>query len=51
MYKFFMENNLISPNQLLSITHDIYKLIDYDYEVRAKSHDLSKTFESLRHLG
>ena len=46
MFKFFIENDLISPNQsgfkpgdscinqLLSITHDIYKSFDCGYEVR-----------------
>ena len=46
MFKFLIENDLISSNQsgfksgdscinqLLSITHDIYKSFDWDYEVR-----------------
>ena len=46
MFKFFIENDLISSNQtgfklgdscineLLSITHDIYKYLDCRYEVR-----------------
>ena len=46
MYEFFTENNLISPNQsgfkpgdscinqLLSITHEIYKSFDDGLEVR-----------------
>ena len=46
MLEFFMENTQISPNQsgfktsdfcinqLLSITHDIYKTLDDGYEVK-----------------
>ena len=44
MYSFFIENNLIFPNQsgfkkgdfcnqLLSIAHDIYQSLDQGYEV------------------
>ena len=56
MFKLFIENDLISPNQsgfkpgdscinqLLSITHDIYKSFDCDYEVRGVFLDISKTF-------
>ena len=46
MFTFFTENNLISPNQsglrpgdscvnqLLAITHEIYKALDEGFEVR-----------------
>ena len=63
MFKFFIENYLISPsqsgfkpgdssiNQLLSITHDIYKSPDCGYEVRGVFLDISKTFDKVWHDG
>ena len=63
MYTFFMENNLISPNQsgfktgdscinqLLSITHEINKSLDDGYEVRTVFLDISKAFDKVWHLG
>ena len=63
MFKFFIENDLISPNQsgfkpgdtcinqLLSITHDIYKSFDCAYEVRGVFHDISKAFDKFWHDG
>ena len=57
MFKFFVENDLISPNQsgfkpgysginqLLPITHGIYKYFDCVYEVRGVLPDISKAFE------
>ena len=59
MLKFFIENDLISPNQsgfkpgdscinqLLSITHDIYKSFDCGYEVRGVFLDISKAFDKV----
>ena len=63
MFKFFIENNLISPNQsgfkpgdscinqLLSITHDFYKSFDRTYEVRGVFLDISKAFDEVWHDG
>ena len=63
MFNFFMENDLISQNQsgfktgdscvnqLLSITHDIYKAFDDGYEVRAVFLDISKAFDKVWHSG
>ena len=62
IYTFFRENNLVSPsqsgfktgdlciNQLVSITHEIYKSLDNGYEVRAVSPDKSKDFGKMWHL-
>ena len=63
MYKFFIENNLISPNQLgfkpddscidklLSITHEIYKSFDNGLEVRDIFLSISKAFDKVWHKG
>ena len=63
MFKFFTSNNLISPNQsrfkpgdscinqLLSITHKIYKSFDGGLEVRGAFSDTSKTFDKVWHEG
>ena len=60
---FFIENDLISPNQsgfkpgdscinqLLAITHEIYKSFDDGFEVRGVFLDISKTFEKVWHEG
>ena len=62
MYEFFTENNLISPNQsgfkpgdscinqLLSITHEIYKSFD-DGLFRGIFFDISKAFDKVWHKG
>ena len=64
MFKFFIENELISPNQsgvkpgdscinqLLAITHKIYKLFDEGLEVRGVLKlDISKAFDKVWHEG
>ena len=59
MFSFFIENGLISQNQsgfkpgescinqLLSITHEIYKLFDDGWEVRGVFLDISKAFDKV----
>ena len=61
MFSFFIENGLISQNQsgfkpgdscinqLLSITHEIYKSFDDDWEVRGVFVDMSKAFDKVWH--
>ena len=63
MFKFFIENKLISPNQsgfkpgdscinqLLAITHEIYKSFDDGFEVRGVFLDISKAFDKVWHEG
>ena len=63
MFKFFTENNLISQNQsgfkpgdsctnqLLSITHQIYKSFDDGHEVLSVFLDMSKAFDKVWHKG
>ena len=63
MFKFFTENNLISlnqsgfkpgdscVNQLLSITHQIFKSPDNDHEVRSVFLHMSKAFDKVCHKG
>ena len=63
MLQFFIQNNLITPNQsdvktgdscinqLISITHEIYKSFDYAYEVLGMFRDISKAFDKVRHQG
>ena len=63
MFRFFIENNLISSNQsgfkpgdscinhLLSITHGICKSFDDGFEVRVVFLDISKAFDKVRHKG
>ena len=62
MFKFFIENELISPNQsgfkpgdycinqLLAITHEIYKFDD-GFEVRDVFLDISKAFDKVWYEG
>ena len=59
MFKFFIENDLISPNQLgfkpgdscinqlLAITHEIYKSFDDRFEVRGVFLDISEAFDKV----
>ena len=61
MSRFFISNNLISPNlsalklgdswvsQLLSITHEIFKSFDDGLEVRGVFLDISKAFDKVWH--
>ena len=61
--EFFISNNLISPNQsvsnqsvscinqLLSITHEIYKSFYDGFEVRGVFLDISKDFHKAWHGG
>ena len=63
MYEFFTESNSISPNQsgfkpgdscinqLLSITHEIYKSFDDSLEVRAIFLDTLKAFDKVCQQG
>ena len=63
MFRFLIENNLISSNQsgfkpgdscinqLLSITHEIYKSFDDGFEVRGVFLDISKAFDKVWHEG
>ena len=63
MFKFFIENELISPNQpvfkpsdssvnqLLAITHEIYISFDDGFEVRGVFLDISKVFDKVWYVG
>ena len=63
MFRFFIENELISPkqsgfkpcdsciNQLLAISHEIYKSFDEGFEVRGVFLDISKAFDKIWHEG
>ena len=63
MFNFFIENKLISSNQsgfkpgdscinqLLSITHEIYKSFDVGLEVRSVFLDISKAYDKVWHDG
>ena len=63
MFTFFNENNLTIPNQsgfrpgdscvnqLLAITHEIYKSFDEGFEVRRVFLDISKAFDKVWHEG
>ena len=59
MFKFFIENELMSPNQsefkpgdscinqLLAITHEIYKSFDKGFEVKGAFLNISKEFDKV----
>ena len=59
MFEFFIQHNLITPNQsgfkadsscinqLVSITHEIYKSFDGGYEVQGVFRDISKAFDKV----
>ena len=63
IFNFFAEKNLISPNQsgfrprdscvnqLLAITHEIYRSFDEGIEVRGVALDISKAFNKVWHEG
>ena len=63
MFRFFLDNKLIKTNQsgfrpadscinqLLSITHEIYKSFDDGLEVRSVFLDISKAFDKVWHEG
>ena len=63
MFKFFTENNLISPNQsgfkpggsfvnkILSITHQTFKSLDNGHDVYSVFLDMSKAFDKVWHKG
>ena len=63
MFKFFTENDLISSNQsgftpgdfcvnqLVSVTHEIYKSFDEGHEVSGVFRDISKAFDNVWHDG
>ena len=63
MFEFFIQNNLIIPNQsgfkigdswinqLISITQEIYKWFDDGCEVRGLFLDISKAFDKVWHQG
>ena len=59
MFGFFRDKGLISANkrgdscinQLLSITHNIYKSFGDVYEVKGVFLDISKTFDKVWHNG
>ena len=63
MFEFFIQNNLITPNQsgfktgdscinqLISITHEIYKSFDDGYEVGGVFFDISKSFDKVWYQG
>ena len=63
MFEFFIQNNLISPNQSgfktgdtcinhpISITHEIYKSFDDRYEVRGAFLDILKASDKVWQKG
>ena len=63
LFEYFIENDLISPNQsgfkpgdsctnqLISITHEIYQSFDDGFEVRGVFLDISKAFDKVWYNG
>ena len=63
IFEYLVENNLITENQsgfkpgdscinqLLSITHDIYKSLDDGFKVKGVFRDISKAFDKVWHEG
>ena len=63
MFSLFIKKSLISQNQsdfkpgdicvnqLLSVTHEIYKLFDDGFDVRSVFLDMSKAFDEVWHEG
>ena len=63
LFEYCIENDLISPNQsgfkpgnsctnqLIPITHEIYKSFDYGFEVRDVLLDISTAFDKVWHNG
>ena len=63
IFEYLVENNLITENQssfkpgdscinqLLSITHDIYKSLDDGFEVKGVFLDIPKVFDKVWHEG
>ena len=63
MFPYFLENNLISENQLgikpvnscvnqvLAINHEIFSSFDDNYEVKRVFFDISKAFDKVRQEG
>ena len=49
MFTFFTEDSCV--NQLLAITHEIYKSFDEEFEVRGVFLDISKAFDKVWHEG
>ena len=49
MFTFFTEDSCV--NQLLAITHEIYKSFDEGLEVRGVFLDISKAFDKVWHEG
>ena len=59
MFKYFIENDLISPNQsgfetrgsctnqLISITHETYQYFDDGFDIRGVLIDISKDFDKV----
>ena len=62
IFKLFIENELISPNQsefkpddsginqLLAIAHEIFKLFDEEFEFRSAFLDISRMFDKVWHF-
>ena len=63
MFKHFLDNNLIYSNQsgfkpgdscinqLITVSHDIFKSFDHGLEIRGVFRDISKAFDKVWHEG